>query len=159
MQQPTLHHVSYSSEGRYVLYLTFYTQVKEKTVNDKQAIQKARHDTHVQTHQFSINQPVMAKNWSTGPEWIPATIVEKLGPLTFRVKTQDGTIWKRHVDHLKQLEMTDSSISSYDMDSFPIPADIGEPMDTPDINDTTDNTDTPPRRYPSRNRKSPDRLM
>ena len=39
-------------------------------------MQKARHDTHAQTRQFSINQPVMAKNWSIGPEWVPATISE-----------------------------------------------------------------------------------
>ena len=72
------------------------------------------------TRQFSLKQPVMAKNWSTEPEWVPVTIIEELGPLSFKVKPQDGTIWKHHVDHFKPLVQSDKSNSSADMDSYPI---------------------------------------
>ena len=74
---------------------------QEKRVNDRQAAQKAGHDMHAQSRQFEIDQLVMARNWRDGPDWVPGVLIEKLGPLTFKVQTQAGQIWKRHVDHLK----------------------------------------------------------
>ena len=43
------------------------------------------------------------KNFRPGPDWIPGTITEQLGPVTYAVTTDDGQLWKRHVDHIKEL--------------------------------------------------------
>ena len=43
----------------------------------------------------------MAKNFRAGPDWVPAMIVARLGPLSYLVETQDKLVWRRHVDHVK----------------------------------------------------------
>ena len=34
---------------------------------------------------------------------MPAVVKKRLGPLTYLIQTQDGLIWKRHIDYLKSL--------------------------------------------------------
>ena len=43
----------------------------------------------------------MMKNFRPGPDWIPGTIVSKLGPLSYLVETTDHQLSRRHIDHLK----------------------------------------------------------
>ena len=50
----------------------------------------------------------MAKNLRPGPKWIPAVIVEWLGPLSYLVQTNDCALWRRHVDLLKELSSADT---------------------------------------------------
>ena len=143
---------------------------QEKRVNDRQAAQKAGHDMHVQSRQFEIDQLVMARNWRDGPDWVPGVLIEKLGPLTYKVQTQAGQIWKRHVDHLKGLGRTDCPPVSTDSDdsvNFPAPSATTESQnDAESITDTITDTDDTTRthsdtakRYPRRDCKSPERLM
>ena len=40
----------------------------------------------------------MAKNFLTGPNWIPAIDVARLGPLSYLLELQ---LWGRHMDHIK----------------------------------------------------------
>ena len=35
-----------------------------------------------------------------GPKWLPAIIIERLGPLTYLVDV-NGNSWKHHIDHLR----------------------------------------------------------
>ena len=49
----------------------------------------------------------MAKNLRPGPKWIPAVIVERLGPLSYLVESNDCDLWRRHVDLLKELSSAD----------------------------------------------------
>ena len=74
---------------------------RESHVRDKQEQQKVDHDRHARVHQFAVNDPVMVKNFRTGPDWLPATIVACLGPLSYLVQTTDNQVWRRHVDHVK----------------------------------------------------------
>ena len=46
----------------------------------------------------------MVRNLRPGPTWIPGTIVEQSGPLSYIVSVLEGTHWKRHVDHLRLRE-------------------------------------------------------
>ena len=41
---------------------------------------------------------------SEGPDWIPTTVVERLGSLSFLVETKDHQLWIRHIDHIKDSE-------------------------------------------------------
>ena len=80
---------------------------QEARVLEKQSQQKADHDSHAQGRQFFPSQTVMAKNLRPGPNWIPAVVVERLGPLSYLVETEDRELWRRHVDLLKELAVPD----------------------------------------------------
>ena len=101
----------------------------------------------------------MARNWSTGPDWVPGTLVEKLGPLTFMVRTEFGQLWKRHMDHLRGLG--DKPLSS---DSMVIPTNTNVSINTR-TNATQGDTEelSPPmdrlKRYLQRDHKEPERLV
>ena len=43
----------------------------------------------------------MAKNFRTGAPWLPGTITERLGPVTYLVRVKNNLTWKRHIDQLK----------------------------------------------------------
>ena len=43
----------------------------------------------------------MARNYRSGPDWIPATVVSKLGPLSYLLETEDKQLWRRHIDQVK----------------------------------------------------------
>ena len=74
---------------------------RESEVARKQAQQKDHHDRRSSSRKFSVGDLVMAKNFRAGPDWVPATIVARLGPLSYLVETQDKLVWRRHVDHVK----------------------------------------------------------
>ena len=44
---------------------------------------------------------MLAHNHREGPDWIPATVIEVLGPVTYTVETEQGYKWKRHADQMK----------------------------------------------------------
>ncbi len=50
----------------------------------------------------------MARNLRPGDPYVHATVISKLGPVTYMVKTQDGQSWKRHVEQLKDLATSHS---------------------------------------------------
>ena len=47
----------------------------------------------------------MAKNLRPGPKWIPAVIVERLGPLSYLVESNDCDLWRHHVKELSSADM------------------------------------------------------
>ena len=72
-----------------------------KSVLDKQSQQKTTHDRTSRSREWSVGDKVMARNLRPGSDWIPGTITEKLGPVTYMVATEEGQLWKRHADQLK----------------------------------------------------------
>ena len=72
-------------------------------VRKQQWKQKEQHDQHARMRVFSVGQPVMARNYRSGAAWLPGVIVQQLGPLTYLVDVSEGRLWKRHVDHIKDL--------------------------------------------------------
>ena len=79
-----------------------------------------------------------------GPDWIPGTVVEVLGPVTYMVKTDEGHLWKRHADQLKSwvepLPVTDSD-PTLDIEVLPEPADPS-PLPDPDAVSTSSSLDS-----------------
>ena len=74
----------------------------EKTALDKQSQQKSSHDHHSRTRKFGVGDRVLVRNHRAGTDWIPATVIEVLGPITYVVETEEGgQRWKRHIDQLK----------------------------------------------------------
>ena len=129
----------------------------------------------------------MARNFRQGAARIPGEIVRQLGPLTFLVDVAEGRLWKRHVDHVKDVavlpcenemtpplavgpelpepEPTPSPLASV---PEPTPASAlaleGKASETPEeptvstpLGNTRVPSLAPPKLYPSRARKPPDR--
>ena len=74
---------------------------RESHVADRQSHQKSDHDRHSRARHFMSGDLVMAKNYRSGPDWVPATVVARLGPL---LETVDKQLWRRHVDQVKKRE-------------------------------------------------------
>ena len=134
-------------------------------VATKQAQQKFYHDQHTRTRELFIGQRVMVRNLRPGDKWIPGTIIERTGPLSYLVQVAGGQTWKRHIDHLRQMddspqhEQTTEGAST-DRDTlirFP-PSDVASSAvgdeSTPTVAESTPTT----HRYPKRVHVPPDRL-
>lgn len=115
---------------------------QESHVTQKQAQQKTEHDRHSKRRDFSVGQKVMAKNFRSGPKWIPAVIDEKLGPLSYLVKTVDGELWRRHVDHLKEVQWTEISEGREESSSLNSDADSTNDDWDSNLSPTSDNSQT-----------------
>ncbi len=44
----------------------------------------------------------MARNIRAGQAWIPGTVIQRTGPLSYVVQVA-GKLWKRHIDHLREM--------------------------------------------------------
>ena len=119
-----------------------------------------------------------------GPKWLPAIIIERLGPLTYLVDV-NGNSWKRHIDHLRI--RTDAQSLSVTVESdevqvspmmsspeLPASSDSAVPTNEVESPQTADNNSTEPaisdtpedattsetvRRYPTIVRKAPERYQ
>ena len=102
-------------------------------VSNKQAQQKKAHDRKSSEREFMVGQSVMARNLRPGPAWVPAVVVERFGPVSYRVETSDQQLWKRHVDHLKGC-----GVNSEENQTDPVEEDISP--STPPNPDAPSNT-------------------
>ena len=152
---------------------------RNKTVVDKQAVQKSSHDSRAHHRDWIVGDRVMARNLRLGPDWVSCTIVEVLGPVTYVVETEDGQRWKRRADQLKtwlpslptaSSEPGSDSVSQQMAEDFS--TELTEPTEEARVTETPEPTEesstlsdsSPPDtsemvalRYPQRNRRPPDR--
>ena len=70
-------------------------------VEHKQQQQKKRHDGQRASRNFQIGQSIFVRNYGVGSLWLPAKIVARSGPVSFRVKLDDGRQWRCHQDQLR----------------------------------------------------------
>ena len=101
-------------------------------VLQRQAAQKANHDKGAKERGWSVGDEVWARSFRSGPSWIRATVVEKLGPVTYTVRIPDGQCWKRHAEQLKNFVLPhskdNSSMEEATDSTMEFPAmEIGEP--------------------------------
>ena len=73
-------------------------------MTDRQSRQKSDHDRHSRACHFMPGDLVMAKSYRSGPDWVPATVVARLGPISYLLETVDKQLWRRHVDQVKKRE-------------------------------------------------------
>ena len=67
-----------------------------------------------------------------GPDWVPAVVIERLGPLTFLDETADHLLWKRHIDLLHEVKMDSQAVRPQSTESDPsVPLGDTTPMGTP----------------------------
>ena len=125
-------------------------------VANKQAQQKCYHDKKStrQERQFEIGESVLVENSKPDPKWLPGTVLERLGPLSYRV--QVGNVeWKRHID---QILASASHVEPNNDDSaFDSILTETESVHPECENVTTEMAVSTPR-YPQRERHPPERF-
>ncbi len=147
-------------------------EVEDRVVAN-QATQKMHHDRHSRQRDFFVGQRVMVRNLRPGPQWIPGTIIERRGPVTYLVQVARDRIWKRHIDHLNKttdtpqnqttllrptikaegpaetpVSLPDPDASSL-ADTVPAPSTSGVPEPTPESDSPTDPEHKVPLQTPS----------
>ena len=88
-----------------------------------------------------MGDPVFVKNFGAGE------IIKRAGPVSFRVRLEDGRLRRYHQDQLRQREVEDDSPDTSDTgvgDSIPVPSQMGENTATPPVADSTDTDATAP---------------
>ena len=70
-------------------------------VHRKQTEQKQYHDRHSQARELHLNQAVWARSFREGPQLVEGIVRDRLSPLSYLVQPNDGSLWRRHIDHLR----------------------------------------------------------
>ena len=71
-------------------------------VGNRQARQKLSHNNSKPIHTFTVGEVVFAKNFTgKSPKWLPGSMAEVTGPLSYIIQLQDGTTRRRHVDNIR----------------------------------------------------------
>lgn len=61
--------------------------------------------------QTEEGQNVMYRNFSSGPRWLPGSVVSKEGPSSYRIETGEGTVVSRHIDQLFKKQTSDTTVT------------------------------------------------
>ena len=86
----------------------------------------------------------MARNFSSGPDWVQGVVARQLGPLTYLIDVLDGRFWRRHMDLVKKYGSARHTTevlpdTEFDVDSPVIPL---EPPDDEVASDTPGTAET-----------------
>ena len=114
----------------------------------------------------------MDKRFRGRDKWRSGVVVEEIGPVSYMIEAQDGSVHKRHVDHIHHREensrvptrLTNSHVSDESpLVTFPVDH-TADSEQLPDSDSTQSSTDsvTPPqtvRRNPPRDRRPPKRFQ
>ena len=134
----------------------------KEVVTSHQAEQKQHHDGQTKHRSLFPGAPVMVRDYNGSSKWIPGIVLKKLGPVTYHVESENGRIFKRHIDQLKfRKEVSPTPNPSQDnspiRDNSYYPEDINEVLPIPPPNVQEEPAQPPERRYPQRQRRAPDR--
>ena len=66
----------------------------------RQEKSKSYHDNHARNRTFHYGEHVYIRNFGPGSRYIPATVVDVTGPVSYGVQLHNSKIVKRHVDHI-----------------------------------------------------------
>ena len=152
----------------------------EMKVYTELAKQKQRHDEHSKERNFKTGDTVWARDFRGSTKWVSGIIIQSIGPVSYMIQLQDGQVWKRHVDHVRQrVDNQDISTRLPDVqptvespwvtypeqrslpcNSEPPQTEQSQVTNTPQNTPNSPESPTPaPRRNPPRNRKPPRRFQ
>ena len=73
-----------------------------RKTREAQEQQRKNHDQSCSYRNLETGQTVFVHNFGSGQDWLAGVVESQTGPLSFRVKLEDGRLVKRHVDHVRQ---------------------------------------------------------
>ena len=85
-------------------------------VKRKQQVQKRQHDKRAKVRHLEIDDKVFVRDFPGGKTWLPGSVVETQGPLSFIVDLEDGRRVRRHIDHVRL--RTSESVVTPDTDDW-----------------------------------------
>ena len=143
--------------------LDFLRPNLDSKVLSQQAQQKQYHDNHSRSRSFAVGDKILAKNFRSGPKWVPGTIVDCLSSVSYQVRVHEGMIWRRHVDHLLHSAQNEENFPSdppntTSSDDFTMLPDVSL-SDSSEADTVAPSQFTTERRYPQRIRRPPQRYI
>ena len=152
-------------------------------VERKQAKQAQKHNAHARDRHFAVGERVYVRNYQQGRSWLPGVIQERTGPVSFRVRMQDGRIRRCHLDQVRKRSVEEPSASESEIevpnsltDVQPVPPDspvertqaeessvphehpVVESSEQTSSSSTISRPATAVKVYPTRTRKAVDRF-
>ena len=88
-------------------HLDLMQPVMGAKVHHHQEKQKSSHDLHAKARVLECGGKVFIKDTSSSKEWDSGVVIEVNGPVTYKVKLQDGRILRRHIDHIRKRQSPD----------------------------------------------------
>ncbi|XP_060520535.1 uncharacterized protein K02A2.6-like isoform X3 [Cylas formicarius] len=87
------------------------------------AKQEDKYSSNETPRSFQENDPVFVRSYAPGQRWLPSTVIESTGPLSYKVKTPDGKITRRHTDEIRPRTLTEETVpvsdgQNYDVSRF-----------------------------------------
>ena len=130
-----------------------YPNVADR-VRSKQSKQKAAHDYHAKERILDEGQAVYVKDFRYKKTWMPGTVVYKTGPVSARIQLGDGSVIRRHQDHVRVRESKPAldTVGSEVLEAAPmaisIPVSTSEPDTSSPPKSNSPNTPKPPSTSP-----------
>ncbi|XP_060085398.1 uncharacterized protein K02A2.6-like [Ylistrum balloti] len=72
----------------------------QRVERNQEKMKLSKH-TGSEVRNFTTGQTVMVQDYRGNLPWVRATIHSQLGPLSYKVETVEGSIWRRHVDQMR----------------------------------------------------------
>ena len=92
------------------------------TVHRSQDAQQQRRHQHSKDRQLDVGEPVRVRDYRKGEEkWTQGIVVEKTGPVSYRINVGVPGVWKRHVDQM--LTRPDPDLQQTAV-NLPVPEDL-----------------------------------
>ena len=85
-------------------------------VERQQAKQMQKHNAHARERDFDLGERVYVRNYQSGKSWLPGEVQERTGPVSFRVKMQDGRLRRCHVDQMRKRSVEEPSAPEEQVD-------------------------------------------
>ncbi|XP_062501353.1 uncharacterized protein LOC134178494 [Corticium candelabrum] len=73
-----------------------------RKTREAQEQQRKDHDKSCSYRNLETGQTVFVRNFGRGQDWLAGVVESQMGPLSFRVRLEDGRVVKRHMDHVRQ---------------------------------------------------------
>ena len=78
-----------------------YPDLARKT-REAQGQQSKDHDKSCSYRNLETGQTMFVRNFGRGQDWLSGVVESQTGPLSFRVRLEEGRLVKRHMDHVRQ---------------------------------------------------------
>jgi len=121
-------------------------------VQERQALQKKYHDRNTKERKFNVGDQVFIREFPNGQDWLPVSVFEVRGPLTYVVMLADGRCVRRHVEHVRVRTSETDSVAQ-DRDEGIHPLEVSTPDE--DSPPPTPNPDPPTLQRSGRTRAPP----
>ena len=78
-----------------------------RRVHQQQQKQVEKHNMHAKDRTLRVGETVFVMNFDGKSKWLCGVIVEQTGPVSFRIRLDDGRVVRRHVDYVRSRRVSE----------------------------------------------------